>query len=263
MVAVANPALEKFAAQLGHELVLAQVLITRSERGYELRQAVDRGVPADQLRLLALEELRSLAQFTAAGAFRPLKSAPNLQTGWRVVTADDAELESALNQLYPGAIADWFATQTDMPPITHYREFTQRQTGMYRITTMLDDLQATLVIRACCDKRFCLKRRLWTVTGLSPDAPPDKSLIPCLEPCALLLEFARTATRIEQAEKVEISFQDAATLQAALEAALRHPDGIVREADFSAAANPRRLQLLLDKLGPLIKPPGSGKEPVQ
>jgi hypothetical protein len=74
---------------------------------------------------------------------------------------------------------------------------------MYRITQMLDDAQAREVIRACCNAGCCLKRRLWTVESLAPDAPAEKSEIPCWEPCAILLESARKAVRVEQAEKRE------------------------------------------------------------
>jgi len=256
MMAVANPALEKFAAQLGHELVLAQVLIRRRSAGYELRHADDRDRPEAELRPIPLTGLRALAQFTADGAFRPLKSAPNLQTGWRATTANDAELEQALNQLYPGAVADWFAAQSHPPPVTNFREFARRQTGMYRITQKLTDAQAALVIRAGCHRSFCWKRRLWSVEGLAPDAPAEKSLIPCLEPCALLLEFARAAMRNEQAEKLPLplSPQEAATLRAALEALAGAPQRRSRDADFGAADNPRRAQLLLEKLRPLFQP---------
>src|ERR1051326_1297178 len=108
---------------------------------------------------------------------------------------------------------------------------------------MLADAQAARVARACCDKDFCLKRRLWTVNGLAPEAAEGKSLIPCLEPCAVLLEFARATMQIEQDRKMklELSPCEAATLAAALETALRAPRVGLREADFAAAANPRRL----------------------
>jgi hypothetical protein len=197
-----------------------------------------------------------LAQFTAAGAFRPLKSAPNLQSGWRLVVKDDVELGSALDQLYPGAAADWFAAQSSDPPVAHYREFTARQTGMYRITTLLTDAQAAGAARACCHPSFCLKRRIWTVNGLTPDDDAGKSLIPCLEPCALLLEFARKVMRIEQEDKVklELSPDEIATLSAALRTALEHPDPVSREADFNSPKNPRRLRLLFDKLAAVPQP---------
>lgn len=250
MVAMENPALAKFAAQIESELVLAQVLITRKERGYDLRHIADRSTPDGNLRLLALLELRTLAQFTASGAFRPLKSAPNLQSGWRVVVGTDAELEAALRHLYPGAIADWFASQTEKPPVTHFRDFTNRQTGMYRITALLNDEQAAQVIKAGCHKQVCLKRRLWSVASLGTDPPAEKSLIPCLEPCAVLLEFARTAMRIEQREKrhLTLSPEEATTFRLALQSLLDQPVTTEREADFSSPANRRRIQLLLEKL---------------
>jgi hypothetical protein len=248
MATVHNPALSAFVARIGDELQFAQVLIRRSPTGFELRHAADRKCEATSLREITLKDVRPLAQFTVAGAFRPLKSAPNLQTGWRLFVKSDMELDSALHQLYPGAVADWFAAHSPHPPVTHYREFTARQTGMYRITTLLTDAQAAGVARACCHPGFCLKRRLWTVDGFAPDT--GKSLIPCLEPCALLLEFARKATRMEQEAKVklELSPDEIATLSAALRTALEHPDPAAREADFSSPANPRRLRLLLDKL---------------
>jgi hypothetical protein len=254
MAVIENPALSRFVAAIGTSLTLAQVVVRRTERGYELRHVADECRSPETLRLLKLGEARLLAQFTAAGAFRPLKSAPNLQAGWRIITLTDEELETALNHLYPGAIADWHAAQQANPPVTNFREFTQRQSGMYRITAKLSDVQAAQVTKACCAGSFCLKRRLWTAGLLAPDPAEEKSLIPCLEPCALLLEFARTAMRIEQQEKVPLGIApgDAATIQAALNAALGHSAPIVREADFSAPQNQRRTQLVLEKLQPVL-----------
>jgi len=256
MTAIRNPALEAFVASIDQELAMAQVVILRRNVGYELCHVEDRHRRPELLRELRPEEVRSLVQFTTAGAFRPLKSAPNLQTGWRVRVDDDAELERVLNQFYPGAIADWFASQSPAPPITHYREFTGRQTGMYRITSMLGDAQVPPVARACCHKRFCLKRRLWTADGLASDSAGEKSLIPCLEPCAVLLEFARKAMRIEQEDKLDLplSAGEIGAITVALEISLAQPDPAVREADFNAPANPRRLQLVLEKLATLPKP---------
>jgi len=248
-----HSALQAFLAQIGRELVLAQALIRRVEPGFELRHVADRDRAAKSLRQLRLPDLRELAQFTASGAFRPLKAAPSLPAGWLLRVNDDAALETALNQLYPGTIADWFAARSANPPVTNYREFTNRQTGMYRVTTMLDDTQAAQVARACCHKRRCLKRRIWTVNRLAPETVEEKSLIPCLEPCAILLEFARKAMRMEQEKKlkVELSPSEAATLAAALRTALANPDTALREADFNAPGNPRRIQLLLEKIQPL------------
>ena len=179
-----------------------------------------------------------------------MKSAPTLRRGWRVVAAHDQEMEIALNYLYPGALADGHAAAGANPPVTHYREFTARQTGMYRITAMLDDAQAAAVIKACCDSRFCLKRRLWTVAELEGDSAESSSVIPCLEPCAVFLEFARKAARIEQEEKVTMSLgaSELETLVAALESTTATTKAVLREADFGEAGNGRRAQLLWEKL---------------
>jgi hypothetical protein len=197
-----NPALKHFVACIGQELLLAQALIRRVASSYELRHCDDRAAAPESLRPVALHEARALAQYTSMGTFRPLKSAPNLQTGWRIVAANDAELEIVLNHLYPGAIADWHAAQTANPPVTHYREFTNRQSGMYRVTAKLSDAQVGEVVKTTCDKTMCLKHRFWTAPGVGPDSAAEKSLIPCLEPCAILLEAARQTIRLEQREKM-------------------------------------------------------------
>ena len=140
------------------------------------------------------------------------------------------------------------------PPVTDYREFTARQTGLYRITQILPDALAAQAASACCDAKFCLRRRLWTVPGLEPDAAAAKSALLCLEPCALLLDLARRAMKLEQEPKGDFALaeSDVPVLVAALETALVHPQPGVREGDSMAAANPRRFQLLLEKLRPLM-----------
>src|SRR5260370_18945567 len=192
---------------------MAQVVIRRVGAGYELRQVEDRAAVAESLRVAGLNEAWALAQFTATGEFRPLKAAPSLQRGWRIRAASDAELEFVLSQLYPGAVADWCEARAADPPVTHYREFTSRQSGMYRITTMLSDAEAARVISAGCAKERCLKRRLWTVTGLEPDGAVEKSVIPCLEPCAVLMELARKAVRAAQQEKQDAGLNVADTAE--------------------------------------------------
>ena len=226
-----NSAIKAFVAAISDELCFAQILIRRNVAGFELRH-VDDAQRDSNLHFVEEKDLRELAQFTETGAFRPLKSSPNLRPGWRFVARNERELDFALNTLYPGAVADWFAVNFENAKPTNYREFTNRQTGMYRITTMLSDEQATPVIRACCHKNFCLKQRLWTIGALETDSREEKSLIPCLEPCAILLEFARKAVRLEQqGEKVSEP----------------NGDGEIREADFDDPNNPRRLQLTSEK----------------
>jgi hypothetical protein len=245
-----NPALKAFVAQLGGEFLFAQVLIQRNAAGFELRHVEDRARPETELTATPPGQAREIAQFTALGEFRPLKSAPNLKSGWRMRVPDSAALELTLNQFYPGALADWFAAQSPAPPVTNYREFTGRQSGMYRITAMLDDMQAARVITACCSAEFCLKRRLWTEADHPADAAAAKSLIPCLEPCALLLEFARFAMRTGQDEKAGLPSPVGESGTETLAATTSTPAAGSREADFSSPGNPRRLRWLQEKSNP-------------
>ncbi len=242
MTAFVNPTLAAFVGQLSGELAFAQVQIRQEAEGFTLRHIEDAGAPGESLRAIGIEDLRLLVQTTVTDAFRPLKSAPNLRRGWRAHAADTVQLGIALDHLYPGAIADWFAAQARTPQVTHYREFTARQTGMYRITTLPDDYRAAQITRACCDRRFCLKQRLWTVPGLDTDVVADKSLIPCLEPCALMMEFVRKAVRLEKEGELSaaISPEEVRRLQEKLD----RPVSSIREADFESAENPRRLLLL-------------------
>lgn len=209
---------------------------------FELRHVADSDIDSSALRLLEGNEVRAMAQLTESGQFRPLKSAPTLRRGWRATPRGAEELGLTLNQLYPGAVADWFAALSPEPPVTSYRQFTERQTGMYRITTFLDDATAGAAIRACCDKDFCVKRRLWTVNGLAPDAPAEKSLIPCLEPCAVLLEFARRVVRLQQAGELDGKNPPAEV------------DLSVAECDFESPGNPRRVRFGLEWKGAKDKP---------
>jgi hypothetical protein len=241
-----NPALTSFLGAFDAETVLGQVLIRRGASGFELRHAADVDASAEVLDVLTALGLRALAQFNSAGGFRPLKSAPNLRRGWRFVAADESELELALNQVYPAAVADWYAARADPPPVTSYRQFTERQTGMYRITTLLNDSVAGAVMRACCHADFCLKRRLWGINGLAPEPTGQKSAIPCLEPCAILLEFARKVARLEQ--------EDAAPATVPPEI-----DPNVAESDFDAPGNPRRVRFVLEKQAVTISIPMDGR----
>jgi hypothetical protein len=167
-----------------------------------------------------------------------------------------------LDHIYPGGVADWYAANHRQAPAISYRDFTNRQTGMYRITAMLNDAQVGRVVRAGCHERFCLKQRRWAAPELPLDSAVTKSALPCLEPCAILLEFARKAMRLEQQDRlaVELGADEVASLEAALDAAITGNSGDGRAGDVAAADNPRRWQLLLEKLRALPKPAASVKD---
>jgi len=241
-----HPALRSLIDQISPELDLAQVQVRRLDHGFELRHRDDRQAAADALRSVPVEGLRELAQFSEEGVFRPLKAAPNLRRGWVCCVPDARQLGRALEHLLPGAVADCHAARQANPPITNYREFTARQTGMYRNTAQLEDAGAVRVTVAVCHAGSCLKRRLWTVPTLDADPADVKSVVPCLEPCAVLLEFARKAWRWGQSPPVscQLSEPEWETLQASLRCALGETDRPTghREADFDDPLNPRRVR---------------------
>ena len=262
MPVLTNPALTALLEALKDGLVFVQVLIAPHGVGFRLRHTADASVESDQLQPVPLNGLRQLAQFTDAGAFRPLKAAPTLKRGWRTDVSSPGDLELALQQLYPGAVADWFAALHAPAPITHYRDFANRQTGMYRVTQILPDERAAQVARASCRSEHCLKRRLWAVPGLESDGPEAKSIVPCLEPCQVVLEFARKAMKIEQEERIELKLapSELATIKEALAHAASHPEPGLREGDVAPARSVRRVRLLLAKLDGVGTPNDDSEE---
>ena len=257
-----HPALEEFLRQLTDHFVFVEVVILRRGDAFELRHVADIGAEAGSLTTTDIADLRALAQTTRDGAFRPNKAAPNLRRGWRTEASDPARLEAALRHLYPGGLADWAAARSCPPPVTHYHETAARQTGLYRITQILPDALAAQATRACCDAGSCLRRRLWTAPGAEADPEAAKSALPCLEPCALLLDLARRAMKLEQGPKADLALpeDDVPVLVAALETTLAHPSSVVREGNSMDPANPRRFRLLLEKLRPLSPPRKLGEE---
>jgi hypothetical protein len=258
-------AMEEWLEELGDGCAWAQVWVSRTPSGFDLRHVVDReGLPGS-LRKLEVGELRDWADEAANGAFRPLKSAPNLRAGWHCWVGDAGGLEEALDILYPGSVADWWVTRHEAGAATSFGEYFGRQTGMYRVAQRLNEGHAALAFGACCAPRFCLKRRLWEVPGLAEDREEATSRIPCLEPCAIALEFGRRTMKLgmEERQMVGLGAGESATLLAALEMAAASPLGKgAREGDLGSPSNPRRFQLLLDRLRTelpeVVQVPGEG-----
>ena len=244
--------IEAFAESFAGRTVLGQVLVIKNGASYSILHSADANQIAD-CKNVTIDSLRELSEYTTGGAYRPLKSAPSLKTGWICQVASVPELGSALNHLYPGGIADWHAVN-EGAAATNYRDFTNRQTGMYRITTHPNDDEVTQFTDACCDARFCLKQRLWTLNATDQPMPFDANQIPCLEPCAILLEFSRKTVRISQEDKTNISLAPSE-----LETLINSLEGPVdsnvdqREAEFSSPDNPRLKTLLRHRLRKILQ----------
>lgn len=177
----------------------------------ELRHHADADLPAAELTLYTdPEAAAALALYDDAGAYRPLKTAPNLCRGWRMLLPDERALRLALDLFYPGRLGACAAFRAGTLRATSLRETLGRQTGMYRVTQKLTDEQAdALVTRFCRTDGGCLRTILWRrdAAGTLPSArlPPEKFAPPaddprsvpllCQEACNLLVAEARAVVK--------------------------------------------------------------------
>jgi len=63
----------------------------------------------DLLQYRRTEDASEIVRFDDAGSYRPLKTAPNLRHGWRLVLSDITALRIALDLFYPGRLAAFLA----------------------------------------------------------------------------------------------------------------------------------------------------------
>ncbi len=173
------------------------------ESDLSLRHVDDRG--ADGLTAYSRPvDALELAKYDPAGAYRPLKSAPNLARGWELRLASVDDLRLALDFFYPAAVGTWVAFLHGEVTAVPLRETLGRQTGMYRVTQLMNDEQADELNRTACNSETgCLRRVMWPLAA-DRDAPltesataareaGDANEIPilCVEACNLLVAAAR------------------------------------------------------------------------
>ena len=201
-----------------NDFCLGEIAVAAVAGGYTLCQRGDLHLsPASREPHTNPEDATVIARYDDAGAYRPLKTAPNLRHGWRLQLPDAGALRLALDLFYParlGALAAWREGRLRVTPL---RETLARQSGMYRVTQRLTDPQADqLVASVCRSDGGCLRTILWPrdAEGASASAllPPEKfapshdqtrlpagsaPVLPllCQEACNLLVAAARTAIK--------------------------------------------------------------------
>lgn len=184
---------------------IGELVIRPHGAGWELRHAADEAAEASELTHHDRPEAaREIAKYDAAGQYRPLKAAPTLIRGWRLLVADVGALRETLDFFYPAALGNWVAFTTGRATPVPVKQTFARQTGMYRITGLLDDDDCRTVVAATCDfATKCRRRITWPVASGVPlgNLPPEKTdttpapgelPILCLEACSLLVAAART-----------------------------------------------------------------------
>ena len=90
---------------------LGELEFAVSSTGYRLYHWADRNSLTEARVYHSAEDARQIAKYDSAGAYRPLKGAPNLPRGWLIELTNIDDLKRALDYFYPGAIATWLAYQ--------------------------------------------------------------------------------------------------------------------------------------------------------
>ena len=157
-----------------------------------------------------------IAKFDDAGNYRALKTAPNLRHDWKIFVNNAAELEQAIDAIYPGRLAVLRALESGELVTTSLRETLSRQSGIYRVAAKISDQQIDdLVGNFCRSDGGCLRTILWKRddkgTVPSTKLPPEKfdpahdqmgkgeKCIPllCQEACNLLVAACREKVKGE------------------------------------------------------------------
>ncbi len=190
---------------------IGQIIIRQDGSTWTLRHVDDAETDTAALRRLnSPEDLREMAKWDAAGAYRPLRTAPNLARGWEARLPSISDLRLALDFLYPAAVANWLRWLDGEAEACSLRDTFNRQTGMYRVTGLIRSEEAEELVTTACADANCLRRVLWKLdaeTGwqgfgeakvIAPRHQPSEGAeIPllCLDLCPLLLGAARETVK--------------------------------------------------------------------
>jgi sirohydrochlorin cobaltochelatase len=193
---------------------IGEVKVFREGGGWILHHADDeRRVGLEEFH--RAEDARAIATYDEKGAFRPLKTAPNLKRGWTLKLADEEAVKLALDFFYPAALGFWRHWKAGTLVPVPLRETLGRQTGMYRFANTISDEQAQEMITCECDPRAkCLRRITWPlrvgrelVLDPAKQPPPfgvvkpDEIPLLCVEACTLIVSAAREIARDNQKDK--------------------------------------------------------------
>jgi hypothetical protein len=242
-----------------------------SDGRFEIRHVDDRQLPGSALEpIVDPFRARAVAQTTAEGAHRPLKTAPDLRRGWRFQNLDERALWTALDYLYPACARHWHAQREGALRVTSWDETAGRQSGMYSSVRLLSDQVVADVVRACCDDAVCLRTVAWglragepaprAATDLEERDPASSEVavtgarVPCPEACSMFISFARAVLSVERSPRAAapglgmLNELEAEQIRALVEAAADGTAPAPREGEFDQPLNRRRLRYLALRL---------------
>ncbi len=185
---------------------LGEIRITRDGNVFELRHHLDADL-AELKKYTTPEDAIDLGKYDAAGKYRPLRTAPTLQRGWLLTLPDARETVRALEFFYPAMLGTARAFEENRGLPVNLRDTVSRQTGMYRVTGLIENPEADELIGELCAATNCLKTITWKIEADFPihSLPSGKTNLshdllergqgfiplPCEECCNLLVAAAR------------------------------------------------------------------------
>jgi sirohydrochlorin cobaltochelatase len=156
-----DPIEQALQAELGDHCYCGQILIRKTNDGFVLSHRED-DARNDLQTCRNTEEAVEISKYDDAGNYRPLKTAPNLRHGWRLILKTLGELKRALDYLYPGRLSVFAAWKTGQLRTTNLRDTLDRQSGMYRVAAKISDAQLDDVVGDFCRSNGgCLRTILW------------------------------------------------------------------------------------------------------
>lgn len=249
--------------------VFLQTHLRASGDRFEVRHVEDRDVPVRELESLPDPfDARLVAQTTLEGAHRPLKTSPNLRSGWRFQDLDERGLWTVLDYLYPAAVPHWHAGREGSLRVTHWADTASRQSGMYSVVRLLPERAVRDAVRACCADAVCLRRVAWGMSDA--DAAPidaegsseasatvanDAAHVPCPEACSMFVSFARSVLAVERSPRVPLPGLGAlnelelAQIRGLVDVGAGMREADAREGEFEEPLNQRRLRYLATRIG--------------
>jgi len=183
----------------GTRLNFGQLSISRTSNGVFEACHIDDVTMTDSLQAIdSSTALREMAKFDKTGAYRPLKTAPTLKTGWKTGCTGAAEFLKRLDAIYPAVFATWVAYDKGEHTSTSLRKTLDRQTGMYRFAGTITDQMANRMMRELCFPG-CLRKIAWPINDESPVSriKPQAHSIPliCTEACTFAISAARALAK--------------------------------------------------------------------
>jgi len=235
------------------QLRITTTLADDGARRYEIRHVDDSDADADALTTHTDPfDARDIGTLDATGRYRPLQTAPSLDSGWIFPELTASEVYEAVEAFYPATVVNWHREQRGELDIDHWRDEQDRQSGIYNLITVLPDEAVEWAAAACCDDSQCLKRREWELSEDEPlDADGGDGVFPCRAPCSMVVAAGREWAKLEredtQTYEFELTPSEKEQLEAIIDAVADDEIDEIREADIGNGANRWRARYLREK----------------